>query len=66
MAKVRFLQSAYVISLDQSVGFNDELDIEDEKVVSNLVENGLVDVLIEEKIEQKPAKKAEKKVVKND
>jgi hypothetical protein len=66
MAKVRFLQSAYVISLDQSVGFNDELDIEDEKVVSNLVENGLVDVLIEEKIEPKPTKKADKKVVKND
>lgn len=66
MSKVRFLQSAYVISLGQVVSYNDELDIEDEKVVENLVKNGLVDVLIEEKNPEKAPKKASVKGKNND
>lgn len=57
MAKVRFLQSVYLVSHDLSMNFNDELDIEDEKQVARLVKKGLVDVLMEEKPEKKPVQK---------
>lgn len=61
MAKVRFLQSVYVVSLNKVATYNDEFDINDEKVVENLVKEGLVDVLIEEKNTPKTAKKATSK-----
>ena len=52
MAKVRFLQSVYLVSHNLSMNFNDELDIEDKNQVDRLVKKGFVDVLKEE-----PAKK---------
>lgn len=69
MAKLRFLQSVVLLSLNKVPQFNDELDIEDEKLVKYLVENGYADELIEEENEPKTPKKASKKskkVVEND
>lgn len=69
MAKLRFLQSIVLLSLNKVPQFNDELDIEDEKLVKYLVENGYADELIESENEpktpKKPSKKS-KKVVEND
>jgi adenine-specific DNA methylase len=61
MAKVRFLTSAYLPLFNKVVGYNDEMTIEDEKVVEILSKKGMIDVLIEEEIAPKPAKKAKKK-----
>lgn len=70
MTKVRFLESAYVIPLNQVFGYDDELEIEDKNLANTLKEHGMVDILdeVEEqpdiqkekpdnKIEKKPAKK---------
>jgi|HigsolmetaGSP12D_1036236.scaffolds.fasta_scaffold02167_9 hypothetical protein len=66
MARVRFLQGAYLFSLDKVMNYNDELEINDEKIINTLAEKGIVDVLIEEKKEatkksssKRTAKKAE-------
>lgn len=61
MARLRFLQSVIIDSLNEVPGFNDELDIEDEKVVDYLVENGYADKLIEEKTEEKAPKNTPKR-----
>lgn len=51
MARVRFLQGAYLFSLDKVMNYNDELEINDEKIINTLAKKGIVDVLIEEKKE---------------
>lgn len=66
MAKVRFLQGAYLFSLNKVMNYDDELEINDEKIINTLAEKGIVDVLIEENKEatkksssKRTAKKAE-------
>lgn len=60
MAKVRFLQSVYLVSHNLSMNFNDELEIEDKKQVDRLVEKGLVDVL-KEPSKKSPTKRTPRK-----
>ena len=60
MAKLRFLQSVVLLSLNKVPHLNDELDIEDEKTVKYLVENGYADELIEQENEPKTPKNAPK------
>lgn len=62
MAKVRFLQSAILLSTGKTYGFNDELEISDEKLLAHLIDSEIVDVLIEEKPVKKPSAKAKKEV----
>jgi hypothetical protein len=54
LAKVRFLQSVYLVSENHVFGYNDETEINDEKIIASLVKKGIVDVLVEE---EKPAPK---------
>lgn len=62
MAKVRCLQSFYLIEENQVLNFNDELEIKNEKTVKSLSDKGLVDVLIEEaKPKRQPKPKKEEK-----
>jgi hypothetical protein len=60
MPKVRFLQSAALISLNKTMNYNDELFIEDVKLAQLWAKKGLVDILIEEEIAPKPAPKVAK------
>lgn len=68
MAKLRFLMAVYLPTEEKSVNFNDELDIENEKLVDYLLKNGLADKLIDAekqpKDEEKEAKKAPKRAKK--
>ncbi|MGG1916043.1 hypothetical protein ABFY54_29000 [Priestia megaterium] len=64
MAKLRFLQSVALLSLNKVPHLNDELVIEDEKMVKYLVENGYADELIEQENEPKTPKNAPKKAKK--
>ncbi|MDG0860320.1 hypothetical protein [Staphylococcus equorum] len=62
MAKrIRSLSSFYIPSLDKVLNFNDEIDIEDEKLVETLKDQGLIDVLIPEET-KKPKRRQTKKV----
>jgi hypothetical protein len=64
MAKVRFLQSVYLIAHDKVMNFNDELDL-DEKLAKHLQEQGYVDILIEDEVEA-PKKAPRKRQAKKD
>jgi hypothetical protein len=48
MPRVRFLESVYLIPHNQVFHYNDELDIEDEKLIKHLSDRGHIDVLLEE------------------
>lgn len=61
MAKVRCLQSFYLISENKVLNYNDELEIKDEKLVKSLAEQGYLDVLIDEQPVRKPRKAPAKK-----
>lgn len=61
MAKVRFLQSVYLVSHNLSMNFNDELDIEDKNQVDRLVKKGFVDVLKEEPTKKPVTKRTPRK-----
>lgn len=64
MAKVRFLQAAYIPSHGKVFNFNDELEMTDEKLVKALVKQDIIDVLKEEKVTKntKTKEKSKKKV----
>lgn len=62
MKKLRFLQGAFIPSLNVSVNYNDELDIED-GLAEILLKQGIADELkpeLNKKTANKPPKKARK------
>lgn len=61
MVKVRFLQSVALINNNRVFGFNDELDIEDQKLVDSLLKRDLIDVLKDEQPDKKKPKDTSKK-----
>lgn len=65
MAKVRFLESAYLVSHGKMFNFNDEADLE-EGFAKSLFDSGVVDILadeVEKPTIKKPARKTKAKEV---
>lgn len=63
--KVRCLTSFIIPSLNNTFGYNDEIEVDD-KVADKLQKDGLVDILIEEPIKRKPKRRTAKKNIEAD
>lgn len=65
MKTLRVLQTFYYTPLDKVFNFNDELQLDNQKMIDNLIKQELVDVLVEEKIEEKEKPKRTQKNKRN-